>query len=54
LSISLKEANETEYWISLLFDTEYIDIELFNSIHPECKELIAMLVSSIKTAKGNL
>ena len=51
LSISLKEANETEYWLNLLFDTEYIDKDLFNSLHSDCKELIAMLVSSINTSK---
>ena len=52
LSISLKEANETEYWLCLLKDTGYIDQLQFNSLHSDCKELIAMLVSSIKTAKG--
>jgi len=51
LSISLKEANETEYWLCLLHDTNYIDLELFQSLQSDCKGLIAMLVSSIKTAK---
>jgi four helix bundle protein len=51
MSISLKEANETEYWICLLKDTHYIDQNLFESMQSDCKELIAMLVSSIKTAK---
>ena len=51
MSISLKEANETEYWLSLLKDTAYISEEQFLSIQPECKELIAMLVSTVKTAK---
>lgn len=53
MSISLKEANETEYWISILKDTDYIEQILFESLHSDCKELIAMLVSSIKTAKQN-
>ncbi|NDV78030.1 four helix bundle protein [Dysgonomonas sp. 511] len=52
LSIALKEANETDYWISLLFDTEYIDKKLSNSLQIDCKELIALLVSSIKTLKS--
>ena len=51
LSISLKEANETEYWLSLLKDTDYIEQKLFESLQSDCNELIAMLVSSIKTAK---
>src|SRR5690606_13755026 len=51
LSVSLKEANETEYWLSLLKDTDYIEQKLFESLQSDCNELIAMLVSSIKTAK---
>lgn len=51
LSIALKEANETDYWLCLLKDTDYINQELFESLQSDCKELIAMLVSSIKTAK---
>lgn len=51
MSISLKEANETDYWLCLLKDTDYINQELFESLQADCKELIAMLVSSIKTAK---
>ncbi len=51
MSISLKEANETEYWLSLLKDTAFISEEQFLSIQPECKELIAMLVSTVKTSK---
>ncbi|MFN0081171.1 MAG: four helix bundle protein [Ferruginibacter sp.] len=53
MSISLKEANETEYWISILKDTDYIDEKLFFSLQSDCNELIAMLVSTIKTAKLN-
>ena len=52
MSISLKEANETEYWLCLLKDTEYIDSPIFESLQSDCKELIAMLVASIKTSKS--
>lgn len=51
MSIALKEANETDYWLSLLKDTDYIDAKLFNSLQSDCKELIAMLVSTVKTSK---
>ncbi len=51
LSIALKEANETLYWLSLLKDSEYIDEKMLKSIQPENEELIRLLVSSIKTAK---
>ena len=53
LSISLKEANETDYWLNLLKDSDYIDSNAFNSMEIDCEELIALLVSSIKTAKNN-
>lgn len=52
LTVSLKEANETEYWLMLLYDTEYLDKEEFGILQTECKELIAMLVKSVKTSKG--
>lgn len=54
LSISLKEANETKYWLSLLHDTEYINKETFEKLHSEVIELIALLVASIKTAKKSI
>ena len=51
LSISLKEANETKYWLHLLNDTGYIDDKLCNSLVNDCKELLRLLISSIKTSK---
>ena len=51
LSIALKEANETDYWLSLLRDTEYLDEEAFKSMEEDCGELTALLISSIKTIK---
>jgi four helix bundle protein len=51
MSISLKEANETEYWLSLLKDTDFISEKQFMSLQSDCKELIAMLVSTVKTSK---
>ena len=53
LSIALKEANETKQWIELLKDTDCITHEQYNSMMVDCKELIALLVSSIKTLKRN-
>jgi four helix bundle protein len=54
LSVALKEANETEFWISLLKDTEYIDVKMYDSMNTNCKELISLLVASIKTTKSNI
>jgi len=52
MSISLKEANETEYWLSLLKDTDFINEDQFMTLQSDCKELIAMLVSTVKTSKS--
>jgi four helix bundle protein len=52
LSISLKEANETEYWLDLLYETKYLsDIE-FQNIKPKITELLRLLTSIIKTSKN--
>ena len=51
LNISLKEASETEYWLELLFETEYITKQQFNSIITDCTELIKILTSIIKSTK---
>ena len=53
MSIALKEANETDYWLCLLKDTEFISETQVESLRPDYKELIAMLVSTVKTSKGN-
>jgi len=51
LSIALKEANETRYWLNLLKDTDFIALDTFQNTENECAEIIRMLVSSIKTSK---
>jgi four helix bundle protein len=53
MNIALKEANETEYWLMLLKDSDYIDENSFVSIHKDCAELVKMLISIVKTTKGN-
>ena len=52
LNISLKEASETEYWLELLHESEYIGEKAFNSIYADCQELIKLLVAITKTQKG--
>ena len=54
LSIALKEANETEYWLILLTDSDYITTEMHANIQPDINELIKMLTASINTAKKKL
>ena len=53
LHISLKETAETEYWLRLLYKSDYIDEKLFNSLLSDCLELKRILISSINTAKNN-
>ncbi len=52
LSIALKESNEADYWISLLKDSAILDVEKAVMLENTNKELIRILVSSIKTAKS--
>ena len=54
LAISLKEANETQYWIDLLHQTDLIDDGCHASINPDIIELVKLLTSIIKTTKTNL
>ncbi len=51
LSVALKEANETKYWLHLLYDSEFINDKMFQSIHPDIQSLLKLLVSSTKTLK---
>ena len=53
MQIALKEANETGYWLELLYKTNYIGEEQYNFLESKCKSLRAMLVASINTAKNN-
>ena len=54
LSIALKECNETLYWLNILKDTEYLKEQEFENISSDCQELLALLISSIKTSKQNI
>lgn len=54
LSIALKEANETDYWIDLLHDTSYINNKMHNDIKKDINEIISLLVSIVKSTKKNL
>ena len=52
LTISLKEANETQYWINLLFDTDFITKDMHTSLFTDIDEIISLLVSITKTLKN--
>ena len=53
LSIALKECNETLYWLNILKYTDYLNEKEFESMNTDCQELLALLISSIKTTKQN-
>ena len=54
LAIALKEANETQYWIDLLHETELLNNKSYETLYPDITELIKLLTSIIKTTKTNL
>ena len=54
LSIALKEANETDYWIELLYQSQLIDENGYESIKPDIVELLKLLVSVVKTSKRTM
>ncbi len=51
MSIALKEANETEYWLSMLRDTDYINEKMFRSLSVDCVEIIKILIATVKTTQ---
>jgi four helix bundle protein len=52
LSISLKEANETEYWLDLLHETKFLSEMDFQNIKPKITELLRLLTSIVKASKS--
>ena len=53
MCIALKEANETEYWLKLLYRTEYISKSQFTSLDQDVQELISLLTAICRTASQN-
>ena len=51
LQIALKEANETGYWLELLFKTKYLSEQQYKMLDSACTSIRVMLISSIKTVK---
>ena len=53
MNIALKEACETEYWLEILYETEYLSKEEFESIYNDNNEITKLLTSIVKTTKQN-
>jgi four helix bundle protein len=54
MNIALKEASETEYWLELLHETEFIDQKQYDSIQNDCIELIKILTTILVASQNNL
>ena len=51
LEIALKEANETGYWLELLYKTNYIDEATYKTLNDQCASIRVLLIASCRTAK---
>jgi four helix bundle protein len=54
MNISLKESAETEYWLELLKESEYITNDEFISINKDCVEIKSLLIAIIKNTNANM
>lgn len=54
LYIALKKCSETLYWLDLLYDTEYLTEEQYNSMKKDCEEMRKMMSASTKTMAENI
>ncbi len=52
MSIALKEADETQYWLEVLYRSNFVSEKEYNSLNNDLKEIIAILVSIVKKLKG--
>ena len=50
MNIALKEASETEYWLRLLYKTDYLSKEAYSSLYADVHELISLLMAICRTA----
>ncbi|MFN0201304.1 MAG: four helix bundle protein [Bacteroidia bacterium] len=53
-SIALKECNESDYWIELLYQSDYLNEKAYRSLKNDNEEILKLLVTIIKTSKNNL
>ena len=53
MSILLKEASETSFWLVLLHKTHFFNHKEYQSLRSDLDEIIRLLISTIKTTKKN-
>ncbi len=49
MNIALKECSETEYWLELLYESQYINNRTFRELYSDCKEILRILMAITKT-----
>ena len=54
LNIALKEASEAEYWLEILYETDYIDKKLYESINSDCDKIIKLFNSALRIPNSEL
>lgn len=54
LSLAQKECSETLYWLDLLYATEYISVNQYDSLYADADEIMRMLTASIMTTRKRL
>ena len=52
MNIALKEASETEYWLNLLYKTDYLKRDEYESIIADCNHITAILTKIVKSTKN--
>ena len=50
MNIALKEANETQYWLKLLYHTDYISQVQYQSLNKDLAEVLSLLTAICKSA----
>ena len=53
-AIAQKEANETVYWLELLYETKYLEKQQFEPLNEKAVECLKLLTSIIKTSKASI
>ena len=53
MNIALKEATETEYWLELLYNTEFLSQNQYDSMQADRSEICRLLTSIVKRSKAN-
>ena len=53
MGLARRKASETEFWLQLLFQSDYLTEKAFNSINADREAIFAMLTAIVKTSKEN-